>query len=64
VTQTTGPVGDVAVGIDEGVDLYLVDGRRQHIEMAHIPSTSRATQGDRVIDDPDEITVDRVVILK
>jgi DNA gyrase subunit A len=64
VTETTGPVSDVGVGLDEDVDIYLADGRRQHLTMAHIPATSRATQGDRMIEDPDEITVERVVILK
>jgi DNA gyrase subunit A len=64
VTETTGPVSDVEVGRDEDVDLYLEDGRRQHVTMAHIPSTSRDTQGDRLIEDPDEIRVERVVILK
>jgi DNA gyrase subunit A len=64
VTETTGPVSDVEVGRDEDVDLYLEDGRRQHVTMAHIPSTSRDTQGDRLIEDPDEVRVERVVILK
>ena len=64
VTETTGPVSDVEVGQDEDVDIYLEDGRRQHLTMAHIPATSRDTQGDRMIADPDEVSVDRLVILK
>lgn len=64
ITETTGPVSDVEVGIDEDVDLYLADGRRQHVTMAHIPATSRTAQGDRMIEDPDEVSVERVVILK
>jgi len=54
----------VEVGQDEDVDIYLEDGRRQHLTMAHIPATSRDTQGDRMIADPDEVSVDRLVILK
>ncbi len=63
ITETTGPVSDVEVGIDEDVDLYLADGRRQHVTMAHIPATSRTAQGDRMIEDPDEVSIDQVVIL-
>jgi DNA gyrase subunit A len=48
---------------DDDVDIYLKDGRRQHVPFAQIPVTSRDVTGDQIVQDPKKEPVETAVVL-
>lgn len=65
VSKSAGKLGGLAVGHeDDGVDIYLADGRRFHSAIKAIPLTARDVQGDRLIKDPKKQPVVQAVVLK
>ncbi|MGC9468633.1 MAG: DNA gyrase/topoisomerase IV subunit A [Anaerolineae bacterium] len=63
-SKSTGKLGGLEVAqAGEDVDIYLADGRRQHVSLDGIPATSRDVQGDQVVNDPKKEPVVRVVVL-
>jgi DNA gyrase subunit A len=64
ITKATGAVGGLAFGQNNKVDAFLVDGRRQRINLESIPSTStRDARGRRVVKDSNKQPVSKVVML-
>lgn len=49
---------------DDDVDIYLRDGRRQHVPFAQIPLTSRDVTGDPIVQDPKKEPVEMAVVLR
>jgi len=63
-SKSTGKLGALAVGKeDDGVDIYLADGRRYHRTVRDLPLTSRDVQGDRLIKDPKKQPVVAAVVI-
>ncbi|MBN1250001.1 MAG: DNA topoisomerase 4 subunit A [Anaerolineae bacterium] len=64
-TKSSGKLADLTFGkADDAVDIYLRDGRRQHIPFAQIPETSRDVTGDQLVKDPKKEPVVEAVVLR
>jgi DNA gyrase subunit A len=64
ISKVTGKLGGLAIGkADDGVDIYLADGRRYHRTIKDLPLTSRDVQGDRLIKDPKKQPVIAAVVI-
>ena len=64
ISKSTGKLGALAIGREEdGIDIYLADGRRYHRTIKDLPLTSRDVQGDQLIKDPKKTPVVQAVVI-
>ncbi len=65
ISKSTGKLGGFAIGReDEGVDVFLVDGRRYHQTIKALPATARDVQGNKLIKDPKKQPVVQAVVVR